>query len=850
MGRRERVRRLDKAALARCDTGVRRLLRMSDRSIAAAKRRDDKRIVAQKKRIKDTPLEELLRPIPIARRERMLRAEVLGIMGVLPHPTFGVVQFEPLLPVRIRARAIVDFAGNADDLAAMGITVHSHVQNVFTISATRAQLSVLASQAATRKIRLPRLMFGTLEDAVPAAEIDNLHAVSAEGNGTLVGVIDSPLDVRHHAFRDPGAGHGTRVRFLWVQDPELPPGGAALPGQTPHQYAADPTHPGAPNFAGLNYGRVYDQAAIDTALGLAAPYGTGAGQIAKTPGLHEHGTHTTGIAAGSGHVTTWATAPTEVGAAPLAGIVHVCTRWSHANVQNGVWEDDVINALNFILRVADRAGQPVVISNSYGLNVGPHTGRTEFDTLRDAMLDSHRGRSLVWSAGNDNNDEGFRQGTIAAGATETFGVHIDSPGSDLWVEMWYRGPELEYKMDCGGQTTGWQAAGVEFDGTVNNYHIEVDRDVEAASGLRGLRMYVQNPTPNWTVNYRNNGTRDVEYWVWIGGQGDWHSLDGWSVGAMTLGDTGCARSVLTVGACAKPVGANPELIAAYSGRGPTLDGRIKPEIVTVGSSVSSADSGTTGGYIPKTGTSMSAPLVAGAIALLFENDPDLNQDAIKALLTQTADRTGLHLNPMEGGYSEAERNAYGYGRLRMLDPFQHSMPLRDVDVWVRTAGDDYGFQPYPGGCFCHAPEVTVRDPGGHETTLLHWDAEHTVSVRVHNLGGTPAMRTRVQLRYTRPWAAPDNWEPCRDPSGDPIEEEIDIPDLDYVDLTFAQRWVPRETEIPGGGAQWGDHFCLLVEVFHDDDPWVYGEPAATGHGPWDRNIKGVNNVALRNLAIQ
>ena len=169
---------------------------------------------------------------------------------------------------------------------------------------------------------------------------------------------------------------------------------------------------------------------------------------------------------------------------------------------------------------------------------------------------------------------------------------------------------------------------------------------------------------------------------------------------------------------------------------------------------------------------------------------------------------------------------------------------------VRTAGDDYGFEPYPGGCFCNAPEVRILDPGGGATTVLNWGEQHTVEVRVHNLGDSPAVNTRVRLKYTRPWTAPDDWVPCRDSAGDPIEQTINVPALDDFDLTFTQLWQPAESEIPvDGGADWGDHFCLLVELEHTDDPLSYDDSTAAGHDPWNRNIKGTNNVALRNLHI-
>lgn len=858
MSNEEFFRRPEHFERYRCDAGIRRILRMSDDEIITAKKRDDKRVKVMAERIKKLPLDKkftLLRNKPNAyvlqpeERKFSIRTDLLGIA---PHPHFGAVILDKRRLTRVKIRAIVDFSGNSDDLTAMGITVNGHVQNIFAILATKEQLAHLAAQAATRKIRIPRLFFPTLDDAGPTAEIDNLHAVGAEGDGTIVGIIDSPLHVEHHAFQDPGAGHSSRVLFMWVQDPEQPGGGAVLPGQTPEQYSADPAHPGAPDFTGLNYGRIYDQAYINGALALASTYGTGPGQIAKTPDPldAEHGTHTAGIAVGSGHVTNWATAPTEIGSAPLADIVHVCRRWSFENLQTGVWEDDIINALDFIFRVATNAGQAVVVSVSLGTNVGPHSGLSEFDVARDAFLDSQRGRSIVWSAGNDDDDDAYRNGTITAGSSEAFNLQPLSVWRDLWLDVWYSGPELEFKMDSGGDTTGWQGAGSEFNGNVNGYDIEVDRDLELASGRRGIRLYVQSPNANWTVNLRNpTGGGNVQYWAWIGAQGWWHNMSGTTHGELTLSDTGCARSILTVGACDKQVGNNPEIISAYSGRGPTLQGTIKPEIVAVGSNVMSADSRTTGGYVSMSGTSMATPLVGGAVALLLENDPTLNQDAIKALLTQTADQTNLHLNPLLPGYDRLARNAYGHGRVRLLAPFQHSMPLVNVDLWVKTAVDDYGAEPYPGGCFCHAPEVTILGPGGNPTTILHWDKEHTIRVRIHNLGQTPAFGVRAEIRYTRPWAAPDDWEPCRDAHGMVISETFDIPDLDFEDVEFGQLWVPHEAEIPPGGAEWGDHYCLLVEVFHADDPWTYGEPASAGGDPWTRNIKGVNNVALRNLSI-
>jgi subtilisin family serine protease len=849
--RNRRSIKLDGVALSRCGPGIRRLLLMTEEEITRTKKKDERRIRIQLEHIKkQKPIKkgEKRRKMPPTLYKDFLKREIKS----LPHPVFGPVIIDKLPKIPIKIRAIVNFAGNADDLEAMGIKVNSHIQNIFTIKATRNQLQKLAFQNATQKIRLPRIFFPYLDDAVRTAEIDQIHAVGTRGNGTIVGIVDSALHVEHHAFCDPIPPHNTRVLFMWIQDPDTGPGGAMPPGQNPEDYFNDPNHPNSPDFTGLDYGILYDADAINTALGLANTYGTGVNQIAKEPDnvSPEHGTHVAGIAAGSGHNGNW-NQGVNIGSAPQADIVHVCYRWSYANAQSGVFEDDVIRAIDFVMRVADQRGQPVVFNASLGTNLGPHNGCSEFDQARDALLDSFLGRSIVFSAGNDNNDEGFRKGSIPAAtvAPVTMSFDMRPIGYDTWLDIWYSGPDLDFKMDCGTDTTGWQVSPNEFHGNVNGYDIDVDRDVEAGGGMKSIRLYVQNPGADWTIRLRNSSGTEIKYWAWIGVQGWWADLDGFAINEMTLGDTGCGKSIITIGACDKPVGGNPEDIADYSGCGPTLDGRIKPEIVAVGTGVQSANSTTAGGYIGKTGTSMAAPLVAGAIALLFENEPDLNQDSIKALLTQTADRTGLNIDPGVPGYDPIERNAYGFGRLRMLAPFQHSLPLVNVDVWARTADDDYGFEPYPGGCFCHAPEVQVLDSGGNETNTLNWGQEHTVKVRVYNLGDTPAIGTLVKLKYTRPWAAPDDWVECQDSANNAIEETVNIPALGYVDLTFTQRWKPETSELPLGGAGWGDHYCLLVELNHQDDPLQYDDSTAAGKDPWTKNIKGTNNVALRNINI-
>ncbi len=841
--------KLSKQALARCGAGVRRLLKMTDEEILTAKRKDEKKILDSIKEKKKADSKSFNKD-----RQPILRTRL-----ILPHPYFGLVRIRELTKSPL-IRAIVDFAGNASDLRGMGIHVRSHIHNIFTIETTRDKLGNLASQLATQRIQLPRMFLPTLRHAVPTAEVDFVHGNGSEGNGVIVGVVDSPFHVEHHGFRNPTAtpagDHNTRVRYMWVQEPD----DAAAPGASPEAYYQDNVnHPNSPDFTGLDYGIIYDEDYINAALQSGSIYGNAAGEISKDPtGDTEHGTHVTGIAAGSGHLQNWGAAPQDIGSAPLSDIVHVCKRsLTTTNIQDASWEDDAIDALNFILRIASYEGRSVVINNSYGTNLGPHNGKSPFDQSRNAMLDSFIGRSILYAAGNDNSWEGFRTGTITAGSTESFDMTpvyaAYGYSSHIWLEIWYKGQDLDFKMDCDGDTTDWVTPPNEFADTVDTYDIEVDRDTEP-TGMKKIRLFVDSSFDDWTINLRNQGGSQVEYWAWTGIQGWLAALSGNSVDELTMSDTACARSILTVGSCAKQVGGNLEVIADYSGRGPTLDGRIKPEIVAVGGTnadidawkdIESADSTTTGGYSGMSGTSMATPVVTGAIALLLENDPNLSQDTIKALLTQTAERTGLDLNPLDPNYNAVHRNAYGYGRLRLLAPHLHTWPLVNVDTWVRTANDDYGVEPYIGGCICHAPEVKVFDSGGVETTTLQWGQDHRVQVRVHNLGDHTALNTLVRLRYTRPGLAPDDWVPCQDAANNAIEQTVDIPPLDSVLLTFDQRWKPESGEVPAVDRDWGDHYCLLVELDHPDDQLVYNDGDS-----WDLNIKGRNNVALKNFHIQ
>jgi subtilisin family serine protease len=111
--------------------------------------------------------------------------------------------------------------------------------------------------------------------------------------------------------------------------------------------------------------------------------------------------------------------------------------------------------------------------------------------------------------------------------------------------------------------------------------------------------------------------------------------------------------------------AREDTLYADSARGPRRgDSLLKPDLAAPATTISSAAVGTASGRRELSGTSMAAPHVAGAAALLRQLHPDWSVEQIKALLMNSAnadlysglDRTGLRYGPAR----------VGAGRLNLL----------------------------------------------------------------------------------------------------------------------------------------------------------------------------------------
>lgn len=106
---------------------------------------------------------------------------------------------------------------------------------------------------------------------------------------------------------------------------------------------------------------------------------------------------------------------------------------------------------------------------------------------------------------------------------------------------------------------------------------------------------------------------------------------------------GVSRKLITVGSCDDV----EKGLNIYGGRGPTNCCIVKPEVLAPGSDIRSLAL-IDGAYIPKSGTSMSAPIVCGALALALEKNPKLKPVELKLLLYDSVSRKFKNLSPAWG----------------------------------------------------------------------------------------------------------------------------------------------------------------------------------------------------------
>ncbi|MFZ2237587.1 MAG: S8 family serine peptidase [Dokdonella sp.] len=162
-------------------------------------------------------------------------------------------------------------------------------------------------------------------------------------------------------------------------------------------------------------------------------------------------------------------------------------------------------------------------------------------------------------------------------------------------------------QDIGNDTTGCLSI-TDLGGTIRQAHAAGAGIHSASWGSASAGVY------SGSDRLADNALSVVEDLIFVVSAGNS------GAGATTTGSPGNGKNVITVGALAH---SGSRVVASYSSRGPTTDGRVKPDIMAPGSSTISAsgDTSTTATIeapLSKSlsGTSMAAPTIAGNAGLM------------------------------------------------------------------------------------------------------------------------------------------------------------------------------------------------------------------------------------------
>lgn len=241
---------------------------------------------------------------------------------------------------------------------------------------------------------------------------------------------------------------------------------------------------------------------------------------------------------------------------------------------------------------------------------------------------------------------------------------------------------------CGGTTAGTGAPTYEHPGMAPQAHL-VGVKVLGADGsgsFAGVMAGMQ-----WTIDTMHQYNTRIAS-MSLGGPGaiEWTSSEEDSVNRQAnamvragialyiaagnnaisaqIGTPGSAEDVITVGALDKDTS-----IAEYSSQGPTEEGRVKPNIAYMGSSIMSVEYNSGDQYSAKSGTSMATPGAAGVGALMLQANPNLSPFDIRNIMQETATYRQCHYMGSNEPCAEdlipknRQNNVYGHGHVNSLE---------------------------------------------------------------------------------------------------------------------------------------------------------------------------------------
>lgn len=498
--------------------------------------------------------------------------------------------------------------------------------------------------------KLYALMDSTNMDASGITQIQSQPRLMLRGQGVLVGIIDTGIDYLNKIFTYTRGL--SKIEALWDQ--------TIQDNSSENEYG---------------YGTIYYNKDINEAL-QAEIRGEDPYQIVPSKDDNGHGTFLAGIACGREDPQN-----NFIGAAPDAGILVVKLKPAKQYlrdfylIQNNAiayQETDIMTALKFMYDTAFRLGKPIAICLGIGSNNGPHTSEAPLPRYTNFLSDFIT-TSVVCPVGNEGNAKHHFQGTKQNILEyETVEIDVGANEKGFVLELWGRQSDL-FSVSI-TSPTGENIPRIPARDTLDSTRIDfvfedtiiyIDYNlVENASGREVIFMRFVKPTQGiWKINVHVLVGLSGNFDMWLPVTefltSDVHFLK--PSPETTLTQPSTAIKALSIGAYDH----RTDSIYINSGRGPTADGRIKPDLVAPGVNVFGP--GLNGTYTTRTGTSVAAAHVAGAVALFFSWDLQNNQSTylssstIKSLLIRGARRSIFRSYP---------NTEFGYGALDVYNAFE------------------------------------------------------------------------------------------------------------------------------------------------------------------------------------
>lgn len=556
-------------------------------------------------------------------------------------PRFGLWRETAAAEPRVSVLVQVDPEVATSTLEAAGLVVTTRAGDVLSGDIAISQLDDLDNVEGTILLESSRPMVPELDVSVPEIRANVVHTgpPGLRGAGVIVGIIDSGVDWRHEGFRN--VGLQTRILRIWDQN------------LTPQAGESSP--------APFNYGVEYDAARINTALASPNPLTV----VRHMDDAIGHGTHVTGIAAGDGSPAgNGRPASTFIGVAPEADIIVVSNRVTTEALGDSA---TTLDAVQYILDVAQSLSRPCVINLSQGDNLGPHDGTSLLERGIDNLLGG-AGRAMVKSAGNAANAGVHASGTVTTGGATA--ISVSFPAGDTTpdtIDFWYAGADrISVRITPpGGVASAAVAAGTNTNLNLpNGNRVFIDSVVNHPNNAdnriflqfqRGTSAQIQQGT--WVVTLVGVTVTNGQWHGWVErGNTIPQFLAPHRNDAITISIPGTSREVITAGSYVT-TGAGPGNLSTFSSRGPTRDGRLAPTLSAPGQLITSALVGAAGAnqWTGMSGTSMAAPHLTGVVALMLQAAPGLTQAQIINCLTGTA-----RVDAFTGG---AANNDWGAGKV-------------------------------------------------------------------------------------------------------------------------------------------------------------------------------------------